>query len=343
MGELSDRIGQYRGSAREVGIARGRALGSRLEQNIRWYIERRPASPQALDLDKLQEGALPWLRSLPRRFQDELEGMAEGAGISLQQVAEWNYVEECVQDGCSGFICLLDGHAWVGRNNDSFVPEVWGYASIREVDGRIPTLSFSMEGDVFAPTGLNRERLWLHYNYLPVWDTPRNDRYHWPGYVWIIEALETCSNLAQVEALLHTIDRDGGMMLFAIDGKTDEFAIYECACCDHVKRIPQEGWLAGTNHYCAWKTPMEMGESESERRYACVEEHVRELYNRHNPISFPNDLIRILADPRVERGGEYFATVYANVACPSTGEIWHTYGGFPAASQGNWQMVRWPG
>lgn len=342
MSQISDRIGHYRGSAREIGIAKGRALGSRLGQNIRRYIQRRPASPEALDLDKLREGALPWLRGLPARFQDELEGMAEGAGISLQQIAEWTYVEECVQDGCSGFICLLDGHAWVGRNNDMFVPELWGYASIRELEGRIPTITFGTEGDVFAPTGLNQERLWLHYNYLPVWDVPRTDRLHWPGYVWIIEALETCSSLSHVEELLRSIDRDGGMMLFAVDGKTDEFAIYECTCRDCVKRVPTDGWIAGTNHYCALSTPVELKDDESEGRYSCVEEDIRALYNHHNPISFPNDLIHILADPRIEKGNENFGTVYANVACPSTGEIWHTYGGYPAASQGNWQMIRWP-
>jgi hypothetical protein len=36
------------------------------------------------------------------------------------------------------------------------VPELWGYVTIREVEGRIPTISFSMEGDVFTPTGINK-------------------------------------------------------------------------------------------------------------------------------------------------------------------------------------------
>lgn len=31
-------------------------------------------------------GAVPWLRTLPDRFQDELEGLAEGAQVPLQRV-----------------------------------------------------------------------------------------------------------------------------------------------------------------------------------------------------------------------------------------------------------------
>jgi len=53
-------------------------------------------------------------------------------------------------------------------------------------------------------------------------------------------------------------------------------------------------------------------------------------------------LARILADDSIEARNGPTLTVYANVACPSTGEIWHTFGGCPAASQGNWQRMAWP-
>jgi hypothetical protein len=52
--------------------------------------------------------------------------------------------------------------------------------------------------------------------------------------------------------------------------------------------------------------------------------------------------MRILADEGVEvREGE-IVTAYSNLACPATGEVWYTFGGYPAASQGNWQMLEWP-
>jgi hypothetical protein len=159
----SGRIRRYAGTPREIGLAAGRALGKRLATSITRYLRERPRRPGALDVAELHRGALPWLRTLPTRFQEELEGLAEGADLPLQRVAEWSYIEYCVDDGCSGFVGRLDGRAWVARNNDTYVPGLWGYATIRDVTGRIPSLGLSLEGDVFSPSGANRERLWLHH------------------------------------------------------------------------------------------------------------------------------------------------------------------------------------
>jgi hypothetical protein len=344
MDDIATRICHLAGPARDVGLAAGRALGERLEQNISRYLRELPGRNGVIDLGKLHSGALPWLRSLPQRFQDELEGMAEGAGLPLQRLVEWTFVEECVRDGCSGLACSIDGHAWVGRNNDTYVPGLWGYLAIREIDGRIPTISFSMEGDVFAPTGINRDRLWLHHNYLDVADAPTPGKTHYPGYVFVVEALETCRTIDDVEALLSQVDRDGGMLLFAVDGKTDEFEIFECTCATHARRVPTEKWIVGTNHYCALENPPPSREHfpDSRSRFARIEAMAQRVCDPVYPADVPADLIRILADESVERRDEEFATVYANVACPATGVIWYTFGGYPAASRGDWRRVEWP-
>ena len=336
----SDRIHRFAGTPREIGRAAGRALGPRLEENIGRYIRERPRRSEALDLAELRRGALPWLRTLPLRFQDELEGLAEGANLPLQRVAEWNYVESCVDDGCSGFVGRLGGHAWVARNNDMFVPGAWGYAIIREVTGRIPTVCFGLEGDVFTSTGVNRDRLWLHHQALPTSDAPRPERPHLPGWVLLTDMLETCSTIGEVEARLGEVDRDEGMMLFAVDGKSDEFAILECACSHHARRASTGPWLVGTNHACALSQPAS-GES-SRSRYARMEAMATELYEREPRARLPGDLIAILADDGVERRGQDLSTVYANVGCPGTGELWFTFGGYPAASRGEWLPVAWP-
>jgi hypothetical protein len=342
MNNYLDRIHHFKGNPHEIGLAAGRAHGARLEQTIAHYIAERE---HASDMTKLHQGALPWLRRLPKRFQDELEGMAEGANLPLQRLAEWSYIEECETVRCSGAIGLFDQRAWVARNNDTYVPELWGYVTIREVQGRIPTISFSMEDDVFTPTGINKEKLWLHYNYLPVWDEPRSGKLHLPGYVFLIEALEVCRTLGDVEALLKEIDRDGGMMLFAVDGKTNEFAIFECLCAQHFRRDPTEGWIVGTNHYSACEDPT-LGEDEGSvstlKRFRRMNQLVQDLYTPTRSPSLPGDLIRALADDEIERRNGELVTAYANVACPASGEIWYTFGGYPAASAGNWQRLEWP-
>ena len=343
MNNYLDRIYHFKGNPYEIGLAAGRTLGVKLEQTINHYIAGRE---HASDMTRLHQGALPWLRRLPKRFQDELEGMAEGANLPLQRLAEWSYIEECELKCCSGAVGLFDKRAWIARNNDAYVPELWGYVTIREVEGRIPTITFSMEGDVFTPTGINKDRLWLHYNFLSAWDEPEPGRPHVPPYVFLTEALEVCRTISDVEALLNRTNRDGGMLLFAVDGKDNEFALFDCMCSEYYRRQPSNGWIVGTNHCCACED-LTLTDADNEplgtlSRFRQMEHLVQTLSASQTPPNLPADLIQVLADDAIERRDKRIITVYSNVACPSTGEIWYTFGGYPAASRGNWQKLEWP-
>jgi hypothetical protein len=341
--EYHKRINHFRGSPHEIGLAAGQLLGNRLDQIISHYLAEQE---NAKDMEKLHTGALPWLKSLPERFQEEFEGMAEGAGISLQRVAELAYIEECDSKQCSGVIFPHENRVWVARNNDFYVPDLWGYVTIREVNGRIPTINFNMVGDIFAPTGINKEKLWLHYNFLPVWDEPAKNKPHVPPYVFLTEALELCSTIKDVEALLKETDRDGGMLLFAVDGKNDEYAVFDCMCSKFSRRKISGSWIVGTNHYCEFED-LSLSEADSKplgtlSRFTRLEEMMKSITSKQSHANLPGDLIRILSDDQIERRSEEVITVYSNVACPSTGEIWYTFGGYPAASKGNWQKLEWP-
>ena len=201
-------------------------------------------------------------------------------------------------------------------------------------------MTFGLQGDVFTATGVNKEKLWLHANALPISDAPAPEKPYLDFYVFIPEALETCSTISDVENLLNTVDRIGGMNLFVVDGKTNEFVVFECACSSYARRNPSHGRIIATNHSClingriSGKAP-----SASERRF----DRIETLLEREFPSHLPDDLIRILADADVEqrREAENFWTVYANVACPSLGLTWFAYGGPPAASLGTWHKIDW--
>lgn len=342
---MTSRVYHLAGTPYQVGHQMGQALGPRLAVNIDRYTSQRTSAGGAFDEAAWREGALPYLETLPPRFREEFEGLAAGANLPLQRIAEWIYLEVILDAGCSAAIVTLGERVWVARNNDSFAPDMWGYATIRKIGERLPTITFGMEGDVFTPTGINRERLWLHYNYLPAWDAPTGRVPHLPGYAWIVEALETCRTLQEVEALLAGSERDGGMLLFAVEGKTGAYALYECTCASFVKRRPAGAWLAGTNHYVTHpqaSAARNAGPGSSVARYARLVTLIRQLLARDGAVCPFRDLATILADDGVEaRTGETI-TVYANVACPATGELWYTLGGYPAASQGNWQRLPWP-
>lgn len=348
MNDHTKRIHYLEGSPFEVGYAMGRALGPRLEANIRRYARERISPGAPFDAQAWRSRAqlsLPWLRTLPARFQDEFEGLAQGAQLPLQRLAEWAYLEVALSGRCSGAIVTIDGRAWVARNNDFCVPDLWGYVTIREVAGRIPTIALGMEGDVFYVTGMNRDRLWLHYNYLPAWDAPTAGNPHLPCYVLIVEALETCRTLEEVEALLGRIERDDGMLLFAVDGKDNTYALYECGCAGWHKREPTKGWLVGTNHSCTHPQAPAPGDLEplgTVRRYERMEALVDRLVSQDTRTSPVQELVHILADDGIEARDGDTMTVYSAVACPSAGEIWTTLGGYPAASRGHWQRLDWP-
>lgn len=110
MNNYLDRIHHFKGNPSEIGFDAGQKLAHKLEMTIRHYIASVAGSK---DMEKLHDCALPWLRTLPKRFQEEFEGMAEGAEIPLQRLAEWAYIEECDAKQCSGAIYLSENQAWV--------------------------------------------------------------------------------------------------------------------------------------------------------------------------------------------------------------------------------------
>jgi len=349
--DYKGRIYTLKGTPFEIGYAMGQSLGARLEVNIERYVQARVSLGDTLNVAAWRSGALPWLRALPARFLEEFEGLAQGAKLPLPRLAEWAYLEVLLAGGCSGAIITWPTsgqtapHAWVARNNDIFAPGMWGYVTIREIPGRIPSISFGLEGDVFTPTGINQDKLWLHYNYLPAWDTPLTDRPHLPAYAFMVEALETCRTLQELEALLRRIQRDDGMLLFAVEGKTNAYALYECGCTDFYKREPTQGWLVGTNHYCIHPQappPRSAGPRSTVSRYKQMGSLIEARVSQGGDAPPVKALIQILADPAIEAREGDIVTTYANVACPSTGELWYTFGGYPAASCGNWQKLAWP-
>ena len=152
--------------------------------------------------------------------------------------------------------------------------------------------------------------------------------------------------ISDVEVLLNKTDRDGGMLLFAVDGKDNQFALFDCLCSKHYRRQPSNGWIVGTNHFCACED-LTLSDADKEplgtlSRFEQMENLVQTLSASQTPPNLPADLIQILADDAIERRDGQLITVYSNVACPSTGEIWYTFGGYPAASKGNWQNLEWP-
>lgn len=66
MNSYKDRIYHIKGrSLYHIGQRIGQRIGARLQEKIEHYIQRRPLPGEIIETEKLQAGALPWMRSLP--------------------------------------------------------------------------------------------------------------------------------------------------------------------------------------------------------------------------------------------------------------------------------------
>jgi hypothetical protein len=318
----------------------GRSLGARLSRNIDRYTSVRGRGSTRADRPGLGR-SIDWVRGLPERFRLELEGLSEGAGIPLSRVADWAHTEEALAEGCTSAIVHAGGELWVARNNDTHVPAMWGYITVREPERRNAWMSFCLEGDVFTPTGVNRDGLWLHYHYLSE-ETGSSTSEGLPPYAFIVEALETCRSLSDVECLLKDTRRSASMLLFAVSGSERLAAAYECETANHVKLGGTAGCIIGTNHRLSAATHAGRDTADSVRRSTRTEALLSEPQVDGAVQDVRPALISVLADDGVEVRGTEIATAYSCVACPGTREIWYTFGGWPAASRGHWARVPWP-
>jgi hypothetical protein len=337
---------RFRGSPAEVGFQHGQVLEATLAQNYAIYMDGLIGA-RLIDMAQVRQNAIAWLLSLPKHFQEELKGVSEGAGVPLPMMSECQYASYAMTEEatrrCSSVVGRLDGDVWIGHNNDwfDFGSHRWTSAVIREIPGRIPTLVFGLQGDVCTVVGTNRDRLWLQMNGFPAPDSPARDRPSIPSPFLIREALETCQSLGEVECLLHAWDRSDGMGLYAVEGRTGEFALFECTASEVVRRDPRNDRILAS---CT----RDLTIREFPGRSAILGTNLARRLDRlmalweRAPGRMPDDMISILADAGIEDRREQNGTLYSNVACPTRALLWFAAGSFPAASTATWRQIEWP-
>ncbi|MEM7755967.1 MAG: C45 family autoproteolytic acyltransferase/hydrolase [Planctomycetota bacterium] len=323
----------------------------------------------------LFEQADRWLGGLPANYQEEIEGIATGARVSVRTAATFLYADiarptvaeprtfDAIRDTepepgahelpsgpmCSAMIAAIDREPWVARNCD------WLYATlmrgtaavVHETPNRIPVMAVGIRGDIDVDTGINAERLWLHLHTLLDLGDPPRDRTIISWLFWAREALELCASLDELERFIERTGRDRGVIAVAADGKTGEAAVFECTKCAHTRHDfdPVKPPMVATNH--PQTKPIDAAREAKARPGSTVGRFcaLRSIARDHPPEHGPDDLIDVLADDGVEmRTPEHLRTIYSAVVRPETGEVWFAAGGNkgePAASTGHWERVGW--
>jgi len=321
-------------------------------------------------LDDLEQQASAWMDALPHHFQDEIVGMAHGAGVPIGTVCEVLYADiarpsrgpgeprtttdRVVSSGpmCSALIATLDdGRPWLGRNCDWLTPTLLrGTAGVvHRAPNRIPSIGVGIRGDVDIDTGMNAEGLWLHLHTVHAADPEPEDREVISWLFWAREALETCATIDEVGSFVARTGRDKGVLAICLEGRTGLAAVFECGRGTHTRHDLDLGSLRGpaclTNHSpskphdesAPWRGPG----GGTIGRYRALRATVRET----PPRTGPDDLVRTLAREGVEmRTPRWLRTIYSCVVEPRARALWFADGradGTPAASGGRWSRVHW--
>ena len=335
-----------------------------------------------------------WLAALPVWAQEQIDGLAIGSGAQVGQVAEFLYADIATSLGgansievpggadaragltltdhgadgpaasfadgamCTGVIAPVEGRPWVARNCDWLLATLrrGTAAVVHEVPGRIPVLSLGILGDIDVDTGVNAERLWLHLHTLPSLDRPRPGRARFSWLFWAREALETCATIDEVEAFIERTDRDRGVLVLVVEGKTGKSALFECGRSSYERVEPGgephgiAGTIIATNHpqrrhpsaeVLAGRGPARSGSTI--QRY----ERARSVLAEGGPGSAPHDLMELLSDPEIEmHSPRHLRTIYSVVCGPGQREIYFAPGCFhtgrAAPSVGRWTRIAWP-
>ncbi len=340
----------------DAGFVHGKHLAPMLDrvhaEFMRRFCEFKRLSPEAM-----RTQSLAWLDDLPAHIQAEIAAMAKGSRRPLADIAELLYADiaipgdPSVPEGpmCSAVVTRLDGAAWVARNTDWYPPLLLRGCEgvVHNTPGRIPTLALGIRGDIDVDTGVNAEGLWLHAHTMHAKALPRSDTPRISWLFWLREALETCASLADVESMLSRVERDRGIILVALDSKTQDAAVFECAIDRHTRVDPTGDHLLATNHPADRHPtdPARLARSQPSSTTSRLQA-LRDICDKHPPEHAPDDLIDTLAHESVEmRTPPVLRTIYSAVCNPRKGECWFASGtpvGRPAASTGRWLRVPWP-
>ena len=364
---MSLAVCQVPGPPRDAGYAHGVMLRDVLASGFREPYADTLAAINRCDRGDMHAQAERWFAGLPEHFQEEIDGMAAGALVPRELTAEFLYADIARAtrvgaddamspirdegDGgpmCSATIVGVERTPWVARNCDWLSATLTrGTACVvHAVPHRIPVMAVGIRGDIDVDTGMNAERVWLHLHTLLSTDDPPMDRTCISWLFWAREALETCATLDEIERFIESTGRDRGVIAVAIDGKSGEGAVFECAKSAHRRfDFDPSRPIVATNH--AIDKPISPERASKSRPGSTVARAcaLRDLVEDHPPEYGPDDLSDLLADEAVERRTpKDLRTIYSAVCRPADESVWFASGspeGQPAASTGRWERVRW--
>lgn len=160
---------------------------------------------------------------VPERFHEELRGLADGAGMTVEDVTVANFIPEMFH--CSGFAlsgsATKDGTLYHGRILDygcDWKLQEHAVLTIAEPDGKIPYVNVTYAGFIGSVTGMNARQI-------SIGEMGGRGLGHWEGVpmAFLVRlALEEANTLDEAVAIFRDHPRTCEYYYVVADGKTGQ-------------------------------------------------------------------------------------------------------------------------
>jgi isopenicillin-N N-acyltransferase like protein len=166
------RVLHIKGEPYEMGYQQGALLRDDIRESVRFLFDVKAkelkvelAGLPLLDARRVIKGIVSGQRKfVPERFFDEMRGIADGAGLDVEDIVIANFIPELFH--CSGFAlsgsATKDGTLYHGRVLDygcDWRLQEHAVITVAEPRGKIPFVNVTYAGFVGSVTGMNAEKV----------------------------------------------------------------------------------------------------------------------------------------------------------------------------------------
>ncbi|WP_406696047.1 C45 family peptidase [Singulisphaera sp. Ch08] len=223
------RVLHLKGTPYEMGYQHGVLLKEDIRENVRFLFEEKAnelklevAGIRLLNPKRAIGGiAATQKKFVPERFFEEMRGMAEGAGLDVQEVTVANFIPELFH--CSGFAvsgsATKDGTLYHGRILDygcDWRLQDHAVLIVAEPEGRIPFVNVTYAGFIGSVTGMNARQI-------SIGEMGGRGLGHWDGIpmaILVRMVLEQADDLDQAIAVFRDNPRTCEYYYVIADGKS---------------------------------------------------------------------------------------------------------------------------
>ena len=243
------------GDPKERGIAHGRALAVEIKTNVELYLYM-AANMAHVDKDGAFEAAekfLPALKTHAPHLLMEMEGIAQGAEVSLTEILFLNARTEILALGAPAGECTViglnssrttSGHTLIAQSWDWHHSLTQASALFHIKPDNGPTMSILAEAGQVGKIGLNEHGVGVVLNILVAGTV----EFGIPVHVMLRQIVE-CQNAKQAHDMVMQTPKASSSHFLIGDSSGDLFGL-ELTGQGAAELEPENGLLFHTNHYC---------------------------------------------------------------------------------------------